>query len=167
MGLGDRLSRLFKGEETKSNEEVRANTGEENPDIGNIEGSQAKGEMVEGNDGPSQAEVTKNEGSSHNTPPVTKEKILEVLSDIYDPEIPVDIVNLGLIYGISIDDGKAHVRMTLTSPGCPTAAELVYQAQVLIEEIPGVKEATVEVVWDPPWDPSRMSDEAKQVLGFY
>jgi FeS assembly SUF system protein len=97
---------------------------------------------------------------------VTEEKIMEVLSDIYDPEIPVDIVNLGLIYGVNVDNGNVNVKMTLTSPGCPTAAQMVQEAQMLIEELPGVRAATVDVVWDPPWDPSKMSDEAKRALGY-
>ncbi|MBI2485519.1 MAG: DUF59 domain-containing protein [Deltaproteobacteria bacterium] len=97
---------------------------------------------------------------------VTEEKILEILSDIYDPEIPIDIVNLGLIYGVNIENGSVNVKMTLTSPGCPTAGQMVQEAQMLIEELPGVKEVKVEVVWDPPWDPSKMSDEAKKALGY-
>ena len=97
---------------------------------------------------------------------VTEEKVFEILSDIYDPEIPIDIVNLGLVYGVQVEDGIVNVKMTLTSPGCPTAGQMVQEAQMLIEELPGVKEAIVEVVWDPPWDPSKMSEEAKRALGY-
>jgi metal-sulfur cluster biosynthetic enzyme len=89
-----------------------------------------------------------------------------VLSEVYDPEIPIDIVNLGLIYGIDIKDGRVHVRMTMTAPGCPASAQIAAEAKMLIEEIPGVKEAVIEIVWDPPWDPSMMSEEAKQSLGY-
>jgi metal-sulfur cluster biosynthetic enzyme len=97
---------------------------------------------------------------------VTEEKVFEILSDIYDPEIPIDIVNLGLVYGVQVEDGIVNVKMTLTSPGCPTAGQMLQEAQMLIEELPGVKEAIVEVVWDPPWDPSKMSEEAKRALGY-
>ncbi len=97
---------------------------------------------------------------------VTEEKVFEILGDIYDPEIPIDIVNLGLVYGVQVEDGIVNVKMTLTSPGCPTAGQMVQEAQMLIEELPGVKEAIVEVVWDPPWDPSKMSEEAKRALGY-
>jgi len=97
---------------------------------------------------------------------VTEQKVLEVLSEVYDPEIPIDIVNLGLIYGIDIKDGRVHVRMTMTAPGCPASAQIAAEAKMLIEEIPGVKEAIIEIVWDPPWDPSMMSEEAKQSLGY-
>lgn len=168
MGFGDRLSKLFKGEtETKSGAELTAGAGEEMSETKNAENFQTRkiGAVGEGYS-PPQIRETAAEISASDTPPVTREKIFEVMSDIYDPEIPVDIVNLGLVYDISVEEGKVHVKMTLTSPGCPTAGEMVHEAQVLIEEIPGVKEASIEVVWDPPWDPSRMSEDARQALGF-
>lgn len=95
----------------------------------------------------------------------TKEQIYEILGDIYDPEIPIDIVNLGLIYGVSIEDKKVNVNMTMTSPGCPSAHQLVTEARLLIEDLPDVEEANVEVVWDPPWTPEMMSEAAKESLG--
>ncbi len=97
---------------------------------------------------------------------ITEDKVMEILSDIYDPEIPVDIVNLGLIYGVNIENGNVNIKMTLTSPACPTAGQMVQEAQMLIEELPGVKEVKIDVVWDPPWDPSKMSEEAKKALGY-
>jgi metal-sulfur cluster biosynthetic enzyme len=98
---------------------------------------------------------------------VTKEDITGALSEVYDPEIPfVNVVDLGLIYDMRIDDGNVDIDMTLTAPGCPMAgmiASLVKEAVVGVE---GVEEANVNVVWDPPWDPSRMTEEGKKKLGF-
>lgn len=96
---------------------------------------------------------------------ITDDKVYEVLGEIYDPEIPIDIVNLGLIYDVKIDNSIVNVIMTMTSPGCPVATQIVSEAKFLIEELPGVKEANIEIVWDPPWDPSMMSDVAKESLG--
>ena len=164
MGFGDTLSRLFRGEkETPSGGGVRDQVKEESPEVNDIS---TRSDAVEKEGGVSQNEETK-DGTASSPAPITREMVLEVMGNIYDPEIPVDIVNLGLVYDVDVQDGSVHVKMTLTSPGCPTAGEMVYEAQTLIEEMPGVKEATVEVVWDPPWDPSRMSEEAKQALGYY
>ena len=96
---------------------------------------------------------------------LSKEKVLEVLSDIYDPEIPIDIVNLGLVYGVEIDGSKVNLKMTMTSPGCPSAREIVLESQTLVSEMEGVSEANVEIVWDPPWSPEKMSDEARVSMG--
>lgn len=96
-----------------------------------------------------------------------KEKIVEILKTCYDPEIPVDIYELGLIYDIFIDEDKvAHVKMTLTSPGCPVAGSLPGEVAEKVKSVVGVSDATVEVVWDPPWSPNMMSEEAKLELGF-
>jgi len=111
-----------------------------------------------------QHEEVKEENSAK-TEQVTEEKILDVLGDVYDPEIPIDIVNLGLIYGVEIADGIVHVKATMTSPGCPSSAEIVAESKMLIEQLPGVKSVLIDIVWDPPWDPSRMSEEAKQSMG--
>ena len=166
MGFGDTLSRLFRGEkETRSSGGVRDQVKEESPEVNDIP-KHPGNDAVEGEGDVSQNEEAK-DGNASSPAPVTREMVLEVMSNIYDPEIPVDIVNLGLVYDVDVQDGSVHVKMTLTSPGCPTAGEMVYEAQTLIEEMPGVKEATVEVVWEPPWDPSRMSEEAKQALGYY
>jgi len=97
--------------------------------------------------------------------PLSKEFVLERLSEIYDPEIPIDIVNLGLIYEVEVDGANVHVQMTMTSPGCPTSAQIAQECQLVIEEIDGVEEAWIEIVWDPPWDPSKMSPEARESLG--
>jgi FeS assembly SUF system protein len=93
------------------------------------------------------------------------EKIVEVLRTIYDPEIPVDIHTLGLIYELELDDARrARVRMTLTAPGCPVAGYLVEEVQQKVSAVPGVTDAEVELVWEPPWSPSMMSEEARLVL---
>ena len=96
---------------------------------------------------------------------LTKEKVLEVLSDVYDPEIPIDIVNLGLVYDVEIDGTIVNLKRTRTSPGCPSAREIVLESQTLVSEIEGVSEANVEIVWDPPWTPEKMSDEARVSMG--
>ncbi len=98
---------------------------------------------------------------------VTEEDIMAVLGDIYDPEIPVDIVNLGLVYGVVIEGECVNIDMTMTSPGCPAAAQIVAEAKYLVEEIPGVSEVNIEIVWDPPWDPGKMSEAAKESLGMF
>jgi FeS assembly SUF system protein len=94
-------------------------------------------------------------------------KIIEALCQIYDPEIPVNIYELGLIYGIDIAaDKSVKIRMTLTAPGCPVAGSLPGEVARKVEEVHEVKEAEVELVWDPPWDKSKMSEAAQLQLGF-
>lgn len=94
--------------------------------------------------------------------------IVAALKTVYDPEIPADIYELGLIYKIDIgDDRTVKVDMSLTSPNCPSAQELPVMIENAVSAVPGVKETKVSVVWDPPWDPSRMSDEARLVLNMW
>jgi len=94
--------------------------------------------------------------------------LIDAVSQVYDPEIPVNIYELGLIYAFDIAaDGHVKVEMTLTAPNCPSAQELPDQVKDVVERVPGVKSAEVEVVWDPPWDPSRMSEEARLQLNMY
>ncbi len=101
-------------------------------------------------------------------PRPTEDAVLEAICTVYDPEIPVNIYELGLIYSVDIaDDGKVHVQMTLTAPGCPSAQELPEQVQAAVAGVPGVTEASVETVWDPPWDPSRMSEDARLGLNMF
>ena len=95
----------------------------------------------------------------------TKDQVYEALQTCYDPEIPVNIVDLGLIYDVEINEEKVNVKMTLTAPGCGMGAMIASEAQQKILQIPGVSEANVDLVWDPPWDASRISEEAKQKLG--
>jgi len=96
---------------------------------------------------------------------VTKEQVYEALQECYDPEIPVNIVDLGLVYDVQVNEDKVDVKMTLTTPGCGMGGMIASNAQSLIMDLPGVAEARVDVVWDPPWDPGRISEEAKQKLG--
>jgi FeS assembly SUF system protein len=94
------------------------------------------------------------------------ERVIAVLKAIYDPEIPVNIHELGLIYDLKIDPpGEVAIKMTLTSPGCPVAMSLVGEVQAKVAALPGVIRASVDLVWDPPWDRSRMSEEAALLLG--
>ena len=94
------------------------------------------------------------------------EAVITALKEIYDPEIPVNIYDLGLIYGVDIDaDGHALVTMTLTTPHCPVAESMPSEVELRVGSVPGVGVAEVNLVWDPPWDPQKMSDEAKLELG--
>jgi FeS assembly SUF system protein len=103
------------------------------------------------------------------TPPkVSEDAVIAAVSQVYDPEIPVDIYQLGLVYAIEIEDsGKVKVEMTLTTPSCPSAQELPSQVEEVVRTVPGVTDVAVEVVWDPPWDQSRMSDDARLALNIY
>ena len=95
-------------------------------------------------------------------------EIVSALKTVFDPEIPADIYELGLIYKIEIADDRAvNVDMTLTTPNCPSAQELPTMAENAVASVPGVGPVTVNVVWDPPWEPSRMSDEARVVLNMW
>jgi FeS assembly SUF system protein len=95
-------------------------------------------------------------------------KVIAAMMTVYDPEIPVNIYELGLIYDIEIDpDNTVHVRMTLTAPGCPVAGSLPGEVEKRIESIPEVKGANVELVWDPPWDKEMMSETAMLTLGMF
>lgn len=95
----------------------------------------------------------------------TKEEVYEALQTCYDPEIPVNIVDLGLVYDVQVDGKNVAVKMTLTAPGCGMGGMIASQARARILDLPDVEDATVDLVWDPPWDPSRMSADAKQKLG--
>jgi len=96
--------------------------------------------------------------------PVTEETIVEVLRTVFDPEIPVSIYDLGMIYNIQVENSEVHVRMTLTTPACPVAGSLPGEVETRIKAIEGVRDAKVELVWDPPWTPEKMSEAAKLQL---
>jgi len=96
---------------------------------------------------------------------VTNEQVYDVLRNCYDPEIPLNLVDLGLIYDVKVDDDNVNVVMTLTARGCPAHSFISEQVRQEVEKIAGVKSAHVQVVWDPPWDISRLSDAARKQLG--
>jgi FeS assembly SUF system protein len=92
--------------------------------------------------------------------------VIDTLKSIYDPEIPVDIYELGLIYDVEIsEDGDATITMTLTTPHCPVAESMPGEVELRVLSVPGIRDAVVNLVWDPPWDSSKMSDEARLELG--
>ncbi len=98
----------------------------------------------------------------------SEDALIEAISTVHDPEIPVNIYELGLIYAIEIaDDGAVKVEMTLTAPACPSAQELPEQVQQAVLGVDGVTSCHVETVWDPPWDPSRMTEEARLQLNMF
>jgi len=92
------------------------------------------------------------------------DKIVEKLKSVYDPEIPVDIYELGLIYDVRINEKKVSMDMTLTSPHCPVAESLPMEVKRSVEEIPEIEEVEVKIVWEPPWDKTKMSESAKLEL---
>jgi FeS assembly SUF system protein len=95
-----------------------------------------------------------------------RDSVIDALKSVYDPEIPVDIYELGLIYDVAIsEDGDATITMTLTTPHCPVAESLPNEVELRVLSVPGIRDAVVKLVWDPPWDPSKMSDEARLELG--
>ena len=100
---------------------------------------------------------------------VTEEQVREVLSEVYDPEIGMDIVNLGLVYNIEIEDEKTvNVDMTLTTPACPAGPMIRTQAYAAVATLPGVENVNINLVWSPPWDPkTMMSEDAKIALGIF
>ena len=94
------------------------------------------------------------------------EAVVEALKEIFDPEIPVNIYELGLIYGVEVDEGgHAVVMMTLTTPHCPVAESMPAEVELRVSAVPGIATCDVNLVWDPPWDPGKMSDEARLELG--
>lgn len=100
------------------------------------------------------------------TEPVHPEQVVAALRQIYDPEIPVNIYDLGLVYRVDVgEDGSVQVDMTLTAPGCPVAQEFPGMVEAEVCRVPGVRSARVEIVWEPPWTPDRMSEAAKLELG--
>ncbi len=101
-------------------------------------------------------------------PRITEDAVINAIATVYDPEIPVNIYELGLIYAIEIaESGDVKVEMTLTAPACPSAQELPVMVRDAVATIEGVGEVNVETVWDPPWDPSRMSEDAKLTMNMF
>ena len=161
MGFGKMIAGLFKKDDTGQDSL--------NPDG---ESSDARGIPAEAPEQrlsaiPSEKAVESASSSSPAGGGVTENQILEVLTNVYDPEIPIDIVNLGLIYGIDIDGGNVRITMTMTAPGCPASTQIASESKILVGEIPGVENVEIDLVWDPPWDPSKMSEEAQDSLGIF
>lgn len=96
---------------------------------------------------------------------VTKIQVLEALKTVYDPEFPISVVDLGLIYDVKVDKDNVRIKMTLTTPGCPMSGVIVNMVQQKVESLNGVKKAEVELVFEPPWSPERMSKEARKKFG--
>lgn|SRR5574337_458968 len=96
---------------------------------------------------------------------VSRERVMDMLYNCYDPEIPVNVVDLGLIYDVQVEGEVVNVKMTLTAQGCPAHSLITEDIKRQLESIEGVSQANVEIVWDPPWNPSMMSGAAKQKLG--
>lgn len=97
---------------------------------------------------------------------VTQEQVMAALKNCYDPELPVSIVDLGLVYEVKVEGGHVYVKMTMTAPGCPLHGTMAQSTRREIEKLPGVEKATVDIVWQPPWTPDRLSPEAKKRLGW-
>jgi FeS assembly SUF system protein len=110
---------------------------------------------------------SKSKPRGNESPASLQEQVIDTLRTVYDPEIPVNIYELGLVYGIDASSEDVVVRMTLTSPGCPVAGTLPMEVESKVEEIPGVKSAKVELVWDPPWNPDMISEAGKLQLGIF
>ncbi len=158
MGIGNMINRLLNNESNEEKDE-RLNISEEKKTQEDSVASTVE-QIVE--------EVVVKE--SPKTQPekvgeITEEKVLEVLSEVYDPEIPIDIVNLGLIYGIDIKGRNVVITMTMTAPGCPASTQIAGESKLMVEELPEVDSVDIDIVWDPPWDPSKMSEEAQQSMG--
>ena len=99
------------------------------------------------------------------TDSINKEKIIDALKDVYDPEIPVNIVDLGLIYEIAINDDEVDVKMTLTAAGCGIGPYIAQQAEWAISELDGVEDVNVDIGFEPPWDPEKITEDGKKLLG--
>jgi FeS assembly SUF system protein len=112
------------------------------------------------------SEETSEQLTAKTGPGTQAEQVIEAIRTVFDPEIPVNIYELGLVYSVDIDEkGTANIRMTLTSPACPSAAEIPVDVERKAMGVPGIKEAKVEVVWEPTWTPEMMSEAAKLQLG--
>ena len=96
----------------------------------------------------------------------TKEEVVEALRQVEDPELGMDIVDLGLMYEVELENGRVKVIHTLTSMGCPVGPMIQQQIDDVVRALPGVQDVEVELTWDPPWTPEKMSDDAKFILGF-
>ncbi len=111
------------------------------------------------------ADMAKEVEQTGQTVEINQDTVIDALRECYDPEIPVNIVDLGLVYEVNIGVDSVGVIMTLTAMGCPVAGDVMAEVETKLLEVPGVKKATVELTFDPPWSPDRMSEDAKWELG--
>ncbi len=96
---------------------------------------------------------------------ITRQSVIDTMKNVYDPEIPVNVVDLGLVYGVEVDEGDVHVLMTLTAPGCGMGPMIAQQAEWAISELEGVEDVEVEMTFDPPWSPDLITEDGKKLLG--
>ncbi len=167
MGIGSMLNRLINNEsKDEKDERLNLSDSKENS-ISKETTKQSVDEVIAQQDSPEQpaAETEGKKTSSTSGGELTEERVLEVLSEVYDPEIPIDIVNLGLIYGIAIDGRNVVITMTMTAPGCPASTQIAGESKLMVEELDSVESVDIDIVWDPPWDPSKMSEEAQESMG--
>lgn len=99
------------------------------------------------------------------TETVTKDSVIEIMKQVYDPEIPVNVVDLGLVYDVQVHEGDVHILMTLTAPGCGMGPMIAQQAEWAVSELEGVEDVEVEMTFDPPWTPELITEDGKKLLG--
>ena len=159
MALTEHISKLLGRSETKTVRETETQKAA-------VDEAPASPPMPE--PAPAAAPTTEPAPAAAATPATGLEpQVIEVLKTVYDPEIPVDIYELGLIYAIEIrEDATAHIKMTLTSPMCPVAEILPQEVEEKVRSVEGIEDVTMELVWDPPWNPDMMSEAAKLTLNF-
>lgn len=97
---------------------------------------------------------------------VTEDQVWSALQEVFDPEIPVNVVDLGLVYGVKVENDDVHVKMTMTAPGCPMHSFITRDAKQKIEKVPGVKNVAVDLVWEPRWTPERLTEAGRKALGW-
>lgn len=149
MGMEEKLS----GDSVEMQQEAEA-----------LSGTQAAGQEIK----PESGELVPGSKLTHDELDLLTDNIVRALKTVYDPEIPVDVYELGLIYRVDIDDDhKVDIDMTLTAPGCPVAGEMPIWVQDAVSLVAGVSDVQVNMVFDPPWDMSRMSDEARVALNMF
>lgn len=167
-------SREARGPEVgaESREETRAEVAAENGWLGDEEADAPREPEAPAAPAPPAEAPAADDGGVQTTwiggAPETREKLEEVFRSIYDPEIPVNVYDLGLIYQVTVDDsGYCEIQMTLTAPGCPVAGPIVQEVEAKALMVPGISIAKADLVWEPPWSMDRMSETARLQLGFY
>jgi metal-sulfur cluster biosynthetic enzyme len=118
-------------------------------------------------DGPAATAAETHAKPPYDGPPPDETAMIDALKEVIDPELMINIVDLGLVYSITLDERQVHVDMTLTSPACPAGPQIVQQSKMAIERLPGIEKANIRLVMSPPWSPARMTDEARDILGIF